>query len=340
VTTATIPRLADLVKARGDAPPANLPGFWILAGTSVAEPYPCQCRYTPCRWDKCADRLRTEGDALPAGCCGRGNAPVADEWGPQPASELPGGTGVPAEPVRASTAPPGPPRVAFSCDCPTPWDPPPPLLLIAAGKDGPLRSTTPLAAKTTDPRGDADALLAGMGAQRTKPWRDGRHVLLPPAPGARGKTRPCWHAPLADGRLAVVDTPDETGSGVHCPDCHRDFANAGAWQIHRKRDGWREMCKDPASVLTIRHVEVVPAVVDLVGRVREASRIASVTTGVPLLRQGIAGVWQVDPLAAWGEQGPPFSRDEASSIWTRAQERLAGDRWRYGRGMNRDRMIK
>ena len=159
-----------------------------------------------------------------------------------------------------------PPRKSFSCDCVTPWDPPAPVLLIAAGKKGPLCGSVALAPKVADVRGDADEALIVLGRRRTVEWKDGRHVLLPPQPGARGKTRPCWHAKLDDGSLAVLDTPDETGSGIHCPECHRNFASAGAWGLHRGRGryGLGE-CKDPATVLCIKAVDVVPARVDLVG---------------------------------------------------------------------------
>ncbi len=252
------------------------------------------------------------------------------------------------------------PREASSCDCVTPWDPPAPVLLIATGKDGPVRRSHPLP-KVADVRAAADEALSVLGCRRVKPWRDGRHVLLPPQPGARGKTRPCWHAQLDDGTLAVLDTPDETGSGVHCPDCHRDFHNAGAWGMHRARGryGLGE-CKDPATVKCIRFTEVTPGRVDLIGRPVAASRLERVTYGAPMLKRTAGGVWSVDPLAPWGVGGPRMTREEASTIWTRAQERLGGARcpacfkarrtgsraavghtesgpWEFGCGHNRER---
>jgi hypothetical protein len=52
----------------------------VLAGTPSTQPYPCTCRYDPCRYLKCPDRYRAEGDALPPGCCGRaGHDPEADK---------------------------------------------------------------------------------------------------------------------------------------------------------------------------------------------------------------------------------------------------------------------
>jgi hypothetical protein len=320
VTLAAIPRLADLVEARGDAPPVPEPGRWLVAGTPVAEPYPCVCRYTPCKWPKCPDAVRAEGEALPAGCCGRRNLAVrADgfehgapaDWTPRQRPS--GGRSAPGvavgtpEPVSALLDRARGAGTALACDCPTPWDPPPPLLLIAESKTGPIREHRPIAA-SKDPRALADVALAAMGLARSVAWRDGRHTLLPPSPGSRGKTRPCWHAPLADGSLAVLDTPDETGSGVHCPDCHANFANAGAWEVHRARDGWRAVCKDPATVLVVEAVEVAPAEVDLVGRVRSASRVVSVRRSVPMLKRGMAGVWQLDGKCPWGGGRPGDGR--------------------------------
>lgn len=345
MATSTIPRV-ELPKTI-DKLPQKGPGFWIIAGTPANEPYPCTCWYAPCSYDKCPDRQRTEGDALPEGCCGRRAQPVAEsgfvpgrpaEWKPaQRPVEPSGHPEVPTAAPEALTGELGRVREAFSCDCETPWDPPPPALLIAAGKDGPIRSTVRLAAKVPDVRGLADAALNDLGRRREKPWKDGRHVLLPPQPGARGKTRPCWHAPLDDGTLAVLDTPDETGSGAHCPDCHRNFANAGAWGMHRSRGrhGLGE-CKDPATVLCIDTVEVAPAYTDLVGRLIP-SRMRNVTYGAPLLKRTLGGVWSVDPLAPWGVKGPSMTRDEASTIWTRAQEELGRNRWAYGHGHNRER---
>lgn len=344
MSTATIPHVT--LPKPGEALPGKGPGFWILAGTPVNEPYPCTCWYSPCSYDKCPDRLRSEGDALPVGCCGHRRAPVAEPGFVRPPaarqavqerSSGPTHARVPEEPRSAASERPRGAHVAL-CDCETPWDPPAPVLLIAAGKDGPVRASVEMPTKLADVRAAADALINERGRRREKPWKDGRHVLLPPPVGGKAKTRPCWHAPLDDGTLAVLDTPDETGSGIHCTDCHRNFQNAGAWQLHRGRDPevrWREVCKDPESVLCLDSVWVIPAQVDLIGRVRSASSVGHVTYGAPLLKRVGPDVWAVDALAPWGPKGPEMTRDEASSVWQRAQERLMADRWVYGRGMNR-----
>lgn len=74
----TIPRV-ELPRKQHQLPPHQI-GHWVLAGTPSTEPYPCTCRYDPCRYLKCPDRYRTEGDALPWGCCGRGgHTPEADK---------------------------------------------------------------------------------------------------------------------------------------------------------------------------------------------------------------------------------------------------------------------
>lgn len=333
----TLPKTADELKHRGT-------GFWIAAGTPVNEPYPCTCWYSPCTYDKCPDRMRTEGDALPQGCCGRRRAAqvaepgfVRPEKGAQRVQEPSGAAARTGVADGGSSGAGDRLEGVRGCDCETPWDPLPPVLLIAAGKDGPIRASVEMPPKLPDVRAAADALINDRGRKREKPWKDGRHVLLPPPIGGRAKTRPCWHAPLDDGTLAVLDTPDETGSGVHCPDCHRNFVNAGAWQLHRGRDPearWREICKDPASVLCLDSVQVIPARTDLIGRVT-ASKVGAVTYGAPLLKRVGPDVWGVDAKAPWGPKGPDMSPDEAQSIWQRAQERLAGARWAYGRGMNR-----
>lgn len=345
MTTSTIPRVE--LPTTVDKLPEQRYGHWIIAGTPATEPYPCTCRYVPCRYEKCQDRQRTEGERLPEGCCGRRTNPMAGpgfvpgrptEW--KPAQRPVERSGHPEVSPRAPEAPTGElgaAREAFSCDCETPWDPPPPALLISAGKDGPIRHMVRLAPKVADVRGLAAAALAELGRRREKPWKDGRHVLLPPQPGARGKTRPCWHASLDDGTLAVLDTPEETSSGMHCPDCCRNFANVGAWGMHRARGryGLGE-CKDPATVLCIDTVEVTPAYTDLAGRY-VASRVRHVTYGMPLLKRTMGDVWSVDPLAPWGTKGPSMTRDEALQVWNRERERLAASPWKFGRGHNRER---
>lgn len=73
----TIPRV-ELAWDKSGLPPYR-PGHWIRAGTPSTEPYPCTCRYDPCRYPKCPDRYRAEGEQLPAGCCGRaGHSREAD----------------------------------------------------------------------------------------------------------------------------------------------------------------------------------------------------------------------------------------------------------------------
>lgn len=347
MSTAAIPRLEDIRKARGDNPPANIPGHWIGAGTPSWEPYPCVCRYSPCTSARCDDRDRPEGDALPPGCCGRRRPVVAEDgfavgrpadWSKRPESptERSRGTQGPESRSEGSQGGQRGARGALSCECPTPWDAPPPVLLVAAGKDGPVRSTHRLPERVADVRGAADELLAVLGHSRAKPWKDGRHVLLPPEPGARGKTRPCWHAQLDDGRLAVLDTPDDPSAGVHCPDCHENFANAGSWELHRTkgRYGLGE-CRRPGTVLMVRHALVRPPYVDLVGRARP-SVLERVEHGLPMLVRGAGGVWRTDPAVVWGAEGCPLSPDEVSSVWARAQDKLGSrKRWSFGRGANR-----
>lgn len=293
MTTSTIPRV-ELARTVDKLPPFR-PGHWIIAGTPASEPYPCTCWYTPCSWAKCPDLQRTEGDALPEGCCGRRAQPVAEsgfapgrpaEWKPaQRPVEPSGHPEVPTAAPEALTGELGRVREAFSCDCETPWDPPPPALLIAAGKDGPIRSTVRLAAKVPDVRGLADAALNDLGRRREKPWKDGRHVLLPPQPGARGKTRPCWHATLDDGTLAVLDTPVEVGSGMHC-ECHRNFSDTGAYQVHRR--SWLDPCKDPASILAIESSHIGP--------------------GTHLMKRTLGGVWTIDKTVTWSREALRNSR--------------------------------
>jgi hypothetical protein len=220
------------------------------------------------------------------------------------------------------------------CDCPTPWDPDPPVLLVAETKDGPVKLARPVLVKPgEDVRAAADAVLAELGTRPAKPWKEGRHTLLPPDnPLGRVKTRPGWAAALADGRHAVVDTPPEKASGVHCGDCHRHFANAGAHQVHKAT--WDAECKDPAAILAITQVVVEPAGTNLWGRVR-ASRIVRVEHGVHLMNRGAGAVWSVNREAPWGPSGPPMGGEQVMEFWRRERDRLAAlPRWQFGRGHN------
>lgn len=225
---------------------------------------------------------------------------------------------------------------ALHCSCPTPWDAEPPALLIAEGKDGPVRQHTPLSAQPgADIRAEAEQLLAQSGRSLVKTWKEGRHALLPPAdPASRVKTRPGWVAALADGHYAVLDVPAApAGGGVHCGDCHRSFSNAGAYQVHRPR--WDVECKDPASIFTVVGTQVEPGRINSGGEL-VPSRLVRVDRGMPLMKRTIGGVWSVDRLAPWGPSGPPMTPDEAGRFWKAAQDRLvAAPRWRFGRGHNR-----
>ena len=116
-------------------------------------------------------------------------------------------------------------------------------------------------------------------------WKDGRHVLLPPQPGARGKTRPCWHAVLDDGTLAVLDTPMEMGSGMHC-ECHRNCSDVGAYQVHRR--SWLDPCKDPASILAIESSHIGP--------------------GTHLMKRTLGDVWTIDKTVTWSREARQNSR--------------------------------
>ena len=283
MTTPTIPHV-KLPTTVNELPEQRI-GHWIVAGTPGSEPYPCTCRYMPCRYEKCQDRYRTDGLALPEGCCGRGNAPVADPGfvkpprQPESAVDTPAHPDVPADPPSPASGGLVPPRESFSCDCETPWDPPAPVLLIAVDRKGPICGSVALAPKVADVRGEADKALIVLGRRRMVEWKDGRHVLLPPQPGARGKTRPCWHAKLDDGSLAVLDTPDETGSGIHC-ECHRNFSDAGAYQVHRR--SWLVPCRDPESIFAI-----------------ESSHIGPKTR---LMKRTIGGVWTIDKTVTWSRE--------------------------------------
>lgn len=417
----TIPRV-ELPKGGGQIP-ARPVGHWIAAGTPCDQPYPCTCWYSPCTYERCPDRYRTEGGALPDGCCGRGS-PVAGKtpkealeyWvgvGGYPKSgkprektlSTPGGfkprdqrttwekrlPTAPGAPVADSdlwadglddappawdaidevspdhgdeleepsgySVPPAAPDgerseaeerwhaelgrrqavvVAGHCDCATPWDVDAPLLLLAKTKTGPVETTWSLPDRPgIDVRAEAELRLREhpLGLRPLRAWKDGRHGLLPPTdPGSRTKTRPGWLAPLADGAWAVIDVPDAPrGGGVHCPDCHRDFGNAGAFQAHRPGRG--RGCVDPASVRLVRHVRLAPGA-STTGP-SGSMQIDHVEYGPQLLKRTLAGVWSIDPLAVWPD-GPPMTPEAAMALWRQAQDRLAAaPRWRFGRGQNR-----
>lgn len=421
--TATIPRV-ELAWSVAELPPYR-PGHWVRAGTPTTEPYPCTCRYSPCSYPKCPDRYRTEGDALPGGCCGRrGEAPPihgdslerpsgysrGDRGSPgarkASGSTLTSGGGrdartswerrLPTAPGAAvadselwatalDDAPPawdaldevspvhgdGPegaagyshtPRgseaeedeaekrwhaelgrrqaavVAGHCDCPTPWDADGPTLILARTKDGPIETSWPLPDRPgIDVRAESERLLREhpLGLYPLKAWKDGRHVLLPPAdPNGRVRTRPGWAAPVADGAWAVIDVPDAPRSGgVHCPDCHRSFGNAGAWQLHRPRS--TRGCVDPASIRLVRRVMLASNASTSGQTGPSGSRsIDRVEYGPPLLKRTLAGVWSIDPLAVWPD-GPTMSPEQALAVWKRGQDQLAASRWQFGRGHNR-----
>ena len=56
---ATIPRVK--LPTNINELPEQRYGHWILAGTPGNEPYPCTCRYSPCRWEKCQGPLPDRG---------------------------------------------------------------------------------------------------------------------------------------------------------------------------------------------------------------------------------------------------------------------------------------
>lgn len=210
------------------------------------------------------------------------------------------------------------------CDCATPWDADPPALLVAADtKTGTsvvehfVLSDKPGA----DVREEADTALELAGHRRVKPWKSARHALLP-AP--RGKTRECWSAQLDGGAVAVIDLPPApTGGGIHCANCCINFQNAGAWELHRKRQpNGRHLCADPASVV-------------LVGHVMLAQSASHNNRPVPMLKRSVGGVWAIDPLAVWGPDGPPLSPEQAGTIYWDAQRALQARPWRFGQGQNR-----
>jgi hypothetical protein len=433
--TATIPRV-KLARTYAELPAYQI-GHWVIAGTPGWLPYPCTCWYDNCDYPRCPDRGRTEGDALPPGCCGRasrshGETPEpagghsntqrgrsstrkategprhggAAGWersvGPQRraavVSQPLGGPPVVAgdlwaapwdieppawmldepdhepdshdevSPLAGKTREPTPGHSngdaasrqhsepsdglyphserrrskVERCDCKTPWDPPPPVLLVAETKDGPVRVAIALDGPQTDIRAAAEKILAARGYGLKGGWKDGRHVLLPPE--GKLKTRPGFLAEvfnvapgLRESALAVIDTPPERPGGVHCPDCHRDWQSAGAYEMHRRRgDGierprWAEHCVDPATI------RVVPRSPGSAGGPASISRRSSPGQydGASLLKRGPGGVWHLDPLAPWGPGGPPFSPAKAMEIYERGRRELK--RWQFGKGHNRER---
>jgi hypothetical protein len=393
--TATIAqvRLARTVR---ELPPYR-PGHWIVAGTPGWEPYPCVCWGQRCSYAKCPDRWRTEGDALPSGCCGRasgshgerlepagghsnahgassskwkpresgkqgwersigpehqaaavsrpldGGAPVAGDlwaapWDAEPApwdldgpDEASGSHGETPEAADGHFDGDGPARQhsepserrwdaeaelklarariwADQCDCPTPWDPPPAVLLVADTKDGPVRHAIALDCRRPEAREHATKALADRGWELAQPWADGRHKLLPPQ--GKLKTRPGLLADLvgpdSSRGHAVVDLPPEEAPGVHCIDCHLSFASNVAYQMHRP--SWMQPCREPSKVVTVLH-------------------------GMPMLLRDPAGLWRDNPDAVYGPRGRPVSRGQANDIWERGKRDLK--RWRYGKGQNR-----
>jgi len=199
---------------------------------------------------------------------------------------------------------------ADQCDCPTPWDPPPAVLLVAETKNGPVRQAIALDCPRHEAREHAIKALADVGWEPAKPWRDGRHTLLPP-PG-KLKTRPGLVADLVgpDNSRAygVVDLPAEESPGVHCIDCHLSFSSNVAYQLHRP--SWMRPCSEPSKVVTVLH-------------------------GSPMLLRDPAGLWRTNPDAVYGPGGAPVSRGRANDIWERATRELK--RWRFGKGHNRSR---
>jgi hypothetical protein len=324
--TATIPRV-KLPRAFKDLPPYR-PGHWILAGTPAGQPYPCVCWYDNCNYPKCPDLGRTEGLALPPGCCGRasgshgertepaaryasGNRGPSPTWRPKgslPQSLTPAGSSRRACPRHSAlrwpafwSAPwdreppawdalddPEPPedgpdeaspfateelgpvlghadgdaalgqhsepsdglqqarnRIwADQCDCPTPWDPPPAALLVADTKTGPVRKSVALDGPRPESRERAEQALAALGWRLAKPWRDGRHTLLPPE--GKLKTRPGLVADLvgADNSRAygVVSLPPRSPRGQHR--CHQIVLIM--WPILH-RPSWMRPCHGPSA---------------------------------------------------------------------------------------------
>ena len=330
-----------------------VPGQWIVARTSTHDPYPCTCRYAPCRYERCPDRERHDPQNLPDECCGstaarqrrdrtgqatpgaarrdttqgwaerdRKPAPAArreqprrplaedDLWGPPPDARLvrwdsideaspvpaalttaPQGGSVPPGAQRQSGEQPEPRRLSGRerhCDCRTPWDADPPVLLIAdAAKAGSRISWRQPLSRTpgADIREQAEQLLHAHGYALAKPWKDGRHGLIPTA---GRKTRAGWVAPIreqAGGGVAVIDVPPE-GSGVHCSDCCTNYSNAAAYQLHRP--SWLRPCRPPGSIRTVRH-------------------------GVPMLKRDAAGVWSIDPSCVWPPGKAPAALGRPSS---------------------------
>jgi len=288
-----------------DAPPAlpdgaGVPhGYWIVARTHSSLPYPCRCRRERCegswlyqgRKFYCDCFGRTDNEHVPPGCCSH----------PARAALL-RAAGAPARPPAPSghpETPEGPqrrPGVEYHCACATPWDTPPPELLLAPSLDGPVRYRHVL---TAPPGSDvrqiaAQALDDHHGAKPSR-WRQGAHDLLPAEEGR--KHRSGWITKLSDGRTAVVDLPAEPrNQGVHCGSCHHNFANGGAFDLHKA--SWRAPCLDPRKVLIIESVQTR---LDADG----TRRVVRAQRGQPLLRAGGNGVWGTNPLAVWGKEGPP-----------------------------------
>jgi hypothetical protein len=47
-------------------------GQWLIAGTPLAEAYPCMCRGSRACTKRCRCRGRVDTETLPAECCARG----------------------------------------------------------------------------------------------------------------------------------------------------------------------------------------------------------------------------------------------------------------------------
>lgn len=53
------------------APPVGPMGVWLIAGTTMNEPYPCRCVRSRSCMSTCACRGRTDTDHLPRYCCAK-----------------------------------------------------------------------------------------------------------------------------------------------------------------------------------------------------------------------------------------------------------------------------